>query len=270
MKRPRRAAWRTGLGLAALYGVTVVATGLWTGHPVRPLFDGIGASTPYKWVRPPWYVGAANIKPERSHTDIPFENGASSLVGLTSQDGQVVLNLPAGAMPPAGGASAVRVSFEPIDPKKLAKPPAGTRPDGNAYRLGMTYLPSQQPLEQTAAPGNVIVVVPEEADKILYSPDGEAWEPMPTQVLGDPTTVGTIFSRGGYYTVSTSLPQFEDPDKGKRTKRIIGISMTVASLALLFGYVAPTVLRRSRAEQAAGKRGGAGRRRRTRTVRRRK
>jgi len=79
--------------------VVVLATSLSTGHPVRPLFDGVGTSTPYKWVTPPWYVGSANIKPGPSHQDITFENGTSPLVGVNSDDAQIILNLPQGALP---------------------------------------------------------------------------------------------------------------------------------------------------------------------------
>src|SRR5205814_8479135 len=84
---------RAGAVLAALYAVVVLATGLATGHPVRPLFDGAGTSTPYKWVKPPWYVGSANLKPAPSHQEVPFEDGTSPLIGVNSEDSQIILNL---------------------------------------------------------------------------------------------------------------------------------------------------------------------------------
>jgi hypothetical protein len=227
-----------------------LATGLLSGHPVRPLFDGVGASTPYKWVRPPWYFGATNLKPKASETEIPLENDTSPLIGVNSDDAQIILNLPQGAVPAKPGDTSVRASFTPLDPKKLAKPPGTLRPDGNAYRVQMVYQPSNQPLEQTARPGNVIMVVPDEAEKMLYSGDGKAWEDLPTHTLGDPNTVGSAFTRPGYYLVGTALPEFADPNKGKRTKRIIGYALVVMALVGLFGVVLPTLLRRSRAAQA--------------------
>jgi hypothetical protein len=242
---------RAGAVLAALYALVVAVTALTTGHPVRPLFDGVGGAMPYKWVKPPWYVGSANIKPQPNHTDIAFENGASPLVGVTSEDAQIILNLPQGAIPPRGGHIAVRASFTPLDPKKLAKPPGGMRPDGNAYRVEMTYQPSGEPLRGLSTSGNVVMVVPDEAEKMLFSADGKSWSELPTHNLGDPQTVGSAFNTPGYYLVATSLPEFTNPNQGSGTKRTVGIVMVVVALTLLLGYVLPTILRRSRAAQAA-------------------
>jgi hypothetical protein len=246
---------RLGAALAALYAVVVVATGLTTGHPVRPLFDGAGTGTPYKWVKAPWYVGAANIKPGPSQQEIPFQDGASPLIGVTSEDAQIILNLPQGAIPPLPGATAVRASFTPLDPKKLAKLPGGLRANGNAYRVEMAYQPSGEPLRALTTSGNVVMICPEEAEKLMFSADGKSWSELPTHQLGDPMTVGSAFNTPGYYLVGTSLPEFTNPNQGGGTKKTVGIVMVVAALALLLGYVLPTILRRSRAAQAAQVRG---------------
>lgn len=260
---------RVGVLLAGLYALAVVATGLITDHPVRPLFDAIGGSTPYKWVKAPWYVGSTNIKPGPSSTDIGFENGTSPLIGVNSEDAQIILNLPQGALPARDGDPAVRASFTPLDPKKLANPPGGMRSNGNAYRVEMTYQPSGQPVGQTATSGNVIMVVPDEAEKMLFSLDGKSWDELPTQLLGDPNTVGSAFNRPGYYLVGTTLPEFVNPNQEDDKKRVIGIVMVVGALALLLGYVLPTILRRSRAAQATGPARAAPGTGRTRQVRRR-
>jgi hypothetical protein len=258
---------RVGAALAVLYAAVVVATSLTTGHPVRPLFDGAGGATPYKWVKPPWYATLANIKPGPNHQDIPFENGTSPLIGVTSEDAQIILNLPQGALPPRDGATAVRASFTPLDAKKLAKPPGGMRPDGNAYRVEMVYQPSGEPLRGLTTSGNVVMVVPEEAEKLLFSADGKSWSELPSHQLGDPTTVGSAFNTPGYYMVGTSLPEFTNPNQGSGTKRTVGIVMVVLALALLLGYVLPTILRRSRAAQAAQTQPARGARSRTATKR---
>ena len=264
---------RVGAALAVLYAAVVVATSLTTGHPVRPLLDGAGTATPYRWVKPPWYVGSANIKTGPSHQDIAFENGASPLIGVTSEDAQMILNLPQGALPPRDGASAVRASFTPLDPKKLARLPGGLRANGNAYRVEMAYEPSAEPLRALTTSGNVVMVVPEEAEKLLFSADGKTWSELPTHQLGDPMTVGSAFNTPGYYVVGTSLPEFANPDQGSGTKRTVGIVMVVVALALLMGFVLPTILRRSRAAQAAqgqAARGGRGRTTTKRPVKRRR
>jgi hypothetical protein len=264
---------RAGLALAGLYAAVVALTGLWAGHPVRPLFDGVGNTTPYRWVKPPWYVGSANIKAVPSHTDIPFDDGTSPLTGVNSDDSQIILNLPRGALPPHEGDTAVRATFTPLDPKKLAKPPKGMRPDGNAYRVDMAYQPSGMPVRQMTTSGNVVMVVPDEADKMLFSLDGKSWDELPTHMLGDPNTVGSAFNKPGYYLVGTALPEFTDPNKGKGTKRVVGIVLVVVAAVLLLGYVGPMALRRSRAAQAGppGRgRSRTGQARRTRPVNRRR
>jgi hypothetical protein len=251
---------RGGLLLAVLYAAVVVATGVTAGHPVRPLFDGAGTNTPYQWVKPPWYVGSANVKPTAGHTDITFVNGVSPLIGVNSPDAQVILNLPAGALPSHAGDTAVRASFTPLDPAKLAKPPGDMRADGNGYRVDMTYQPSGAPVPTTITSGNVVMVVPDEAEKMLFSVDGKSWDELPTHTLGDPNTVGSAFNKPGYYLVDTALPEFTNPNKGKGTKRVVGIGLVVVAVALLLGYVLPSALRRSRAAQAqTGGRGAGGR-----------
>jgi hypothetical protein len=235
---------RAGLALAALYAVAVVATGLTAGHPVRPLLDGASTNTPYRWVKPPWYVGSANVKPAAGHTDIAFVNGVSPLIGVNSPDAQMIINLPAGALPAHAGDTTVRATFTPLDPAKLGKVPKPNRADGNAYRVDMTYQPSGAPVTRTVSSGNVVMVVPDEAAKMLFSADGKQWDELPTQTLGDPNTVGSAFNTPGYYLVGTALPEFTNPNKGKGTKRTVGIVLVVVAVVLLLGYVLPTALRR--------------------------
>ena len=47
-----------GLGLAAAYALVCLTTLRVTGHDVRPLFEGIGPDSPYRWVNPPEGVRA--------------------------------------------------------------------------------------------------------------------------------------------------------------------------------------------------------------------
>lgn len=243
MRRPLRA----GMLLAVLYAAVVVGTAVTGGHPVRPLFDGAGASLPYKWVSPPWYVGSTNVKPPKTSTqDIIFENGVSPLGGVNSADAQILLNLPQGAIPAHENDTSVRAVFTALDPKKLAKVGGGARADGNAYKVDMTYQPSGAPVTRTTTSGNVIMIVPDEAKDMLFSVDGKQWDTLPTHILGDPQTVGSAFNRPGYYLVSTDLPEFKNPNKGSNSKRVVGIALIVAALAVGLGFVLPTALRRRR------------------------
>jgi hypothetical protein len=259
---PGPKAFRTGIALVGLYAAVVALTGLASDHPVRPLLDGVGSTTPYRWVHPPWYVGSANVKPEPSHTDITFENGTSPLMGVTSQDGQLVLSLPKGALPPHPSNTAVRAGITPVDPNKLGKTPAKLRPDGNAYKLELTYQPSKAPLTAMTLPGNIVLIVPAAADTILYSRDGNGWESVPTLMLGDRRsplgvatlarlTIGASFTETGYYLAGTSLPDYTNPDKPKNTKRIVGWIVVDLALVALLGYAAPGIVRKARARLAS-------------------
>ena len=128
---------RAGLLLAGLYVLAVAATALTTGQTVRPLFDGIGGSTPYKWVRAPWYVGSTNIKPGPSSTDIPFENGTSPLIGVNSEDAQIILNLPQGAVcRPARGTRPYGRRSPPSTRRSWPNRPGGCAP--TAMPIGWT------------------------------------------------------------------------------------------------------------------------------------
>ena len=100
---------RVGILLAAAYVAVLVVTGV--GHPVRPLYDGAGFSVPYRWVKAPWYVGSYNVKPKELVTVIPFEDGVSALTGVSSEDSQLILNLPKGAIPARAGATGVLASI---------------------------------------------------------------------------------------------------------------------------------------------------------------
>jgi hypothetical protein len=264
---PRPKAFRTGLALAGLYAAVVALTGLASDQPVRPLLDGVGGTTPYRWVRAPWYVGAANVKPEPSHTDITFENGTSPLMAVTSQDGQLVLSLPKGALPPHPSDTSVRARITPLDPTRLGKTPAKLRPDGNAYKLEMTYEPSKARLTTMTLAGNIVLIVPVAADTILYSRDGKGWEGMPTVMLGDRRsplgvatlarlTIGGSITETGYYLAGTSLPDYTKPDQPKNTKRIAGWIVVDVALVALLGYAAPGIVRKVRARPARRTMGG--------------
>ena len=93
------------------------------------------------------------------------------------------------------------VDITPLDPAKLGRLPAGLIADGNAYRLTVTYQPSQQPLGAISSPGNVIMQVPGPAETMLFSPDGRSWQRLPVQPVG--AAIGASFSRAGYYLAAS-------------------------------------------------------------------
>lgn len=256
---------RAGLLLAAVYALVVVGTIRLSNHPVRPLFDGAGNVVPYRWVQRPWYVPASyNVEPRPNRATVSLEGLTSPLSGLTSQDSQLVLNFPAGAFPTRPGATRVVVAMTPVDPATLGATPAGLRPDGNAYRVEMAYQPSGGAVQETAVAGNAVVIVPEQGDAVLHSADGRTWESLPTQLLGDPTTLGTSFTRAGYYLGATSQPEVPEPPGSGKGGVVAGVAVA-AAVALLVGF-GPAAARRRR----PSRRSPPARRKPTRKVRRRK
>jgi hypothetical protein len=248
---------RAGLLLAAVYGLVTAGTVRLSERPVRPLFDGPGNVVPYRWVERPWYIPAAyNVEPKANRGTVALEGAASVLTGLTSQDSQLVLNLPAGAFPAQPGADRIEVAMTPLDPAALGPTPTGLRPDGNAYRVEMAYRPHGGPAPGVAVAGNVVVIVPEQGDAILYSAEGRHWEQLPTQLLGDPNTLGATFTRAGYYLGATSQPAVPEPPGSGRGG--------IVAVALVAGFVLP------RRRSGAAARRQQARQRPTRRVRRKR
>lgn len=188
----------TGAVLATVYVAVVAATLAGTDRPVRPLFDGLLPPPPYRWVNPPPGTGF-NTKPEPDVVTVPLAAAGSELAGLSAINGQVILNLPAGAFPPRAGAGEVRTTVVPLDPNRLGALPAGLTANGNAYDIRLQYRPSGGRLTGLAAPGNIILATPEPASVLLFSPDGRRWETIDTQRVGGPDSVGGPFRSAGHY-----------------------------------------------------------------------
>jgi hypothetical protein len=179
----------------------VAATMVATDRPVRPLFDGLVPPPPYRWVNPPPGAGF-NTRPERDVVSVPLTAAGSELAGPAAVNGQVVLNLPEGAVPPRSGATEVRITVTPLDPDRLGALPEGLTPDGNAYEIRVRYGPSGGSVDDLAAPGNIILATPEPASVLLFSSDGRAWETIDTQRVGGPDSVGGQFLRAGHYVAA--------------------------------------------------------------------
>lgn len=190
-----------GVGLAALYVSVLAATMVATGRPVRPLFDGLTPPPPYQWVNPPAGHGF-NTKPRRTDASLPLTATGSPLAGPTGVNGQVVLNLPDRAVAPHPGDTAVKVTFTPLDPARLAPLPPGLVPDGNAYDVRMSYRPSGLAVTDLAVAGNVILSTPEPASVLVFSADGHSWGPIETQRVGGPDAVGGPFRRAGQFVAA--------------------------------------------------------------------
>lgn len=247
---PTRPPLLLGLGAVvfAVYALVAVATVRTSGRHVRPLFEGVGPPPAYQWVKPPADFAAGNVKPHRTESTIPLGPGGSPLTGVGSADGQLSLNLPEGAVGPHEADSAVVVTITPLAPAPLGPVPPELRADGNAYRVELVFQPSHAPVESLAKDGNVVVVVPEPAEVLLSSPDGRAWQRVPTQQVGGLETVGSTFSRPGYYLAGAPASTGRATTGGSgsgSTGRVVAVAVLTAGLALALGF-GPGVVRRAR------------------------
>lgn len=209
----------------------------------RPVYDGAGPPPPYRWVKPPKQFARDNTPPTAgSGGDVPFAGGKSQVAAVQSPDSQFIVNLPMAAFAPHGADTKVTSKVTPLDPATLGPAPAGLRADGNGYRVELAYAPSGTPVGALAAAGNVFMLVPEAAQAILFSPDGQAWQQLDSRPVQGQLTVAAPFSRPGYYlaaasaTSGTSTP-LSSPAHGSRSG--VAVAMVVIGAVLAVGVLVP-------------------------------
>ncbi|HUQ62521.1 MAG TPA: hypothetical protein VM121_02055 [Acidimicrobiales bacterium] len=235
-----------GAAAGALYALVAVVTIRASDSHVRPLFEGIGPNTPYQWVNPPKAFAAGNVKPHANDSAVSLGPNGSPLAGAGSTDGQILLNLPEGAFPPHPPDDRVIVRLTPFDPGKLARPPDELRSNGNAYKVEFLYQPSGEAITAVAKPGNVILTVPEPAQGLLFSPDGQNWQKLESQGIGGVGTVGGPFTDAGFYLGATSSftdPPGEGDGDSSGIGGIVVVGVLTVALAFLLGF-GPALLRR--------------------------
>ena len=241
-----------GLGLAAVYALVCLTTLRVMGHTVRPLFEGVGPSSPYRWVNPPKEFAPGNVKPGASSTDVDLLANGSKASGLLSSDSQLVINLQAGAVPANAGDNRVTVKFVPLDASKLGRLTPPMRPDGNAYRVEMSYKPSGAPVATLTAPGNVLVVVPEPADTILFSEDGRAWKQLASRHESASGAESAAFASPGYYLAGTRQPLPSPVGTSGRGYGTVVVIVVVGLLAIVLAWT-PYVRQRLRTRRSSRK-----------------
>jgi hypothetical protein len=258
VSRPRgttpRQSLAIGLALVTVYAGACIVTLRLTGNDVRPLFEGVGPAAPYRRVDPPKEFEPGNIEPERSSTDVELRADGSQSAGLLSADSQLVLNVSKGAIPARPGETGVSFVFEPLDPAQLAGVDAPLRADGNAYRVDITYKPSDEPVGKLAAPADLLLITPEPGDAVLFSANGRSWTRLMSS-KHEPGTggVSATFTEAGYYLAATSRPPASavgSSDEGYGTVLAIAV-VAVLAIALVW---TPFLLQRRRNRLTEGTR----------------
>jgi hypothetical protein len=204
---------------------------------LRPLFDGTGGTVaPYRWVKPPRELAAANISPASKSVEVKLNPTGSAAADASTDDGQALVSLPDNAFaahPPDTGAT---LAVDPVNPDTLVKPGGTLQVDGNAYHVSITYKPSGTAVTAMARPGSVLLRYPTTADMLLYSPDGQAWQPLKAvQSPGNQTVLAQI-TGPGYFEAALNLtgPQAKAKKKGA-SPVLVGIE--IAGALVVVGIV---------------------------------
>jgi len=230
-----------GLALAAVYVAVLALTA--GGRRTLPLYDGFAPPPRYQWVNPPAPFVAGNRVPGPKRTEVTLGAGGSAQEGFSSDDGQLVVNLPAGAIP--SGPPTAAVTITPVDPATLGPLPGGATADGNAYRVEITYAPAGPAVATLAAAGSALLTVPQTPEKVFGSPDGHDWTQIEL-VPVDNSRLSFRVTSAGYVLASaapiTSVATPRSSDELGRTLAAAGATLVLAG-CLYFGPVAVRRLR---------------------------
>jgi len=207
----RRSSLRWGVAIAVLYLVACVATIATGAHRLRPLYEGIGPAAPYRWVAPPAQFKATNLPPAHASELIDLTASGSPQIGGETSDGQLVLTIPAGAVPASTTQRAILVSITPFDPAQLGALPTGLHADGNAYRVTMAYSPSGQPIPASAHPVDLIIETPVPSVALLSSADGQTWARIADNHIPGRAAVFATFTNLGYFLAASGVPAVTEP-----------------------------------------------------------
>jgi hypothetical protein len=126
---------------------------------------------------------------------------------VSSADGQFVLNLGNGSIVLDAAERAAAVRIVAIDATTLGRVPRGLRPDGNAYRVELAYVPSGRAVDTVGAAGTFFLTVPERPSGLLYSRDARSWRRVTSQSGPRPSIVVSPAVDSGYYLGVAPRPQ---------------------------------------------------------------
>jgi hypothetical protein len=207
-----------------------------------PLLDGLGPAQPYRWVSPPPYLSATNVKP--SEGVFSLQMGPKGVLGsvLVTSDNQVTIVFDNATIASHAGDRSVKVSVVPLDPSTLSPPPgSGVVTFGNAYKLSATYEPSGIQVTSLAKPLDVIMAHPvtrtlkPTALDVYLSPDGSGWTKLDSKDSGVAQQVeAPVVANLGYLQVAgvpAPIPLSATSSGGG--SHSIAIAIGVAAVCLL-------------------------------------
>jgi hypothetical protein len=226
---------------ACLYLVAAMVTIGTTGHPLRPLYEGVGPAAPYRWVHPPAAFKATNVPPLSSTQTIPLTPAGTAQTGSSAVDAQLVMNLPGGAIPASAPNTSVLLSITPVDPAKLGRLPPGLYSNGNAYLVTASYQPNKLAIPGATKPIDAVLRTPVPSVALLTSPDGKTWDRLTDHHIPGQAAVATTFTRFGYLLAAANVPVVTSSSSSRRILLVVILAVVAA---LVLG--ASLVLRRRR------------------------
>lgn len=218
--------------VAGLYLIASLVTVAVGGHRLRPLYEGIGPSAPYRWVHPPPAFESTNTRPVAVSETFAITSTGSPEEPAGSGDGQIELTLPAGAIPPVPRQDSVLVSVTPTDPAKLGRLPAGLYSDGNAYLITVTYQPSGKRLNTAAKPIDAVIRTPLSSAALLASADGKTWTRILDQHIPSQAAIATTYTDFGYLLTAANVPVVP-PSSSSGSSVLLLVALGLAAVLLL-------------------------------------
>ena len=227
---------RAGAGLALLYVVVALVTARLSPRPVLPLFDGFAPPTPYAWVNPPPELAAGNVVPQPVERQFPLGATGAPASNASTDDAQAIAGLVDGSVPASPPDTTVAVRLVPTDPGTLGPLPPGLRPVSNAYRVELSYLPSQTPLGRLGAKGTIALTAAEAGDRMLHSVDGQIWQELAARPFGSDHGLFGELDTAGWFVVASSSPAHaltDDAGEGAGRAVLLGLLLVVTVAAAL-------------------------------------
>jgi len=247
-----------GVAIAAAY-VIVAQLSFQSGLvPVRPLYDGTQSVQPYRWVNPPSDLKHGNTPPSSATGTFSIGPKHSPPINLNTDDGQVALIFPPDGIAPMAGQTQVKLQIQPLDPTKVANPPAAYDFDGNAYAVTGTYVPSGKPLvipnavcdlNNANACATVVLRYAFSATK-MFVWNGQAWALVKSQTAGAALQIyGLSDQLGTFVAVDPHTPG--GPKAKSQTGNIIAFVIGLAAILLGTFVARLRATRKRRAREGA-------------------
>src|SRR5262249_12836047 len=159
------------------------------------------------WVSPPAAFAQSNVAPTPSQTNIQLTATGSAQSGAGTEDSQLLLSFPQGAIAANPPNKAVQIDFTPLSPKQVGALPEGLVADGNVYRIQFAYVPSKAAVTTLAKPGSAVLTVPVPANALLLSSDGQTWRKLASQQANGPTQLSALLDSPGYLVAGSTRTQ---------------------------------------------------------------